>query len=46
MFHTDRGSQYTAKVFRNHLDNLNMVQSFSAKGNPYDNAVMNCFSST
>ncbi|HCI60230.1 MAG TPA: hypothetical protein DE313_05400 [Ruminococcus sp.] len=25
------------------LDNLNMVQSFSAKGHPYDNAVMECF---
>lgn len=43
MFHTDRGSQYTAKTFRKHLDKLNMIQSFSAKGHPYDNAVMECF---
>lgn len=43
LFHTDRGSQFTAKRFREHLDNLNMVQSFSAKGHPYDNAVMECF---
>lgn len=43
MFHTDRGSQYTAKAFRKHLDKLNMIQSFSAKGHPYDNAVMECF---
>ena len=43
IFHTDRGCQFTAKRFRKHLDNLNMVQSFSAKGHPYDNAVMECF---
>lgn len=43
VFHTDRGCQFTAKKFRKHLDNLNMVQSFSAKGLPYDNAVMECF---
>ena len=43
IFHTDRGSQYTSKEFRKHLDNLNMIQSFSAKGHPYDNAVMECF---
>lgn len=43
IFHTDRGCQFTAKMFRKHLDCLNMVQSFSAKGHPYDNAVMECF---
>lgn len=43
IFHTDRGSQYTATEFRKHLDNLNMIQSFSAKGHPYDNAVIECF---
>ena len=43
MFHTDRGSQFTSKKFRQHLDSLNIVQSFSAKGHPYDNAVMECF---
>ncbi len=43
IFHTDRGSQYTSKEFRKHPDNLNMIQSFSAKGHPYDNAVMECF---
>ena len=43
MFHTDRGSQFTAKRFRQYLDSLNIVQSFSAKGHPYDNAVMECF---
>lgn len=43
MFHTDCGSQFTAKRFRQYLDSLNIVQSFSAKGHPYDNAVMECF---
>lgn len=43
MFHTDRGSQFTAKRFRQFLDQHNMIQSFSAKGYPYDNAVMECF---
>lgn len=43
IFHTDRGSQFTSAEFRRHLDELDMVQSFSAKGHPYDNAVMECF---
>ena len=43
MFHTDRGSQFTSKKFRQYIDSLNIVQSFSAKGHPYDNAVMECF---
>lgn len=43
MFHTDRGSQFTAKRFRQYLDQHHMIQSFSAKGYPYDNAVMECF---
>ena len=43
IFHTDRGSQFTAKSFRQYLDKLNIVQSFSAKGHPHDNAVTECF---
>lgn len=43
IFHTDRGCQFTSAEFRKHLDDLNMIQSFSAKGHPYDNAVMECF---
>lgn len=43
IFHTDRGCQFTSADFRRHLDNLNIIQSFSAKGHPYDNAVMECF---
>ena len=40
---TGRGSQFTSAQFRRHMDNLNMIQFFSAKGHPYDNAVMECF---
>ena len=43
IFHSDRGSQFTSSTFRKHLDNLNIIQSFSAKGYPYDNAVIECF---
>lgn len=43
IFHTDRGCQFTSYSFRRHLDGLNFIQSFSAKGHPYDNAVMECF---
>ena len=43
MFHSDRGSQYTSFAFRKLLDDLNVVQSFSKKGHPYDNAVAESF---
>ena len=43
MFHSDRGSQYTAFTFRQLLDSLNVVQSFSKKGYPFDNACCECF---
>ena len=43
IFHTDRGSQFTSSEFRKHLDSLDIIQSFSAKAHPYDNAVMECF---
>lgn len=43
MFHSDRGTQYTSKEFRKVLDKTNFVQSFSAKGHPYDNAVIESF---
>ena len=43
IFHSDRGSQYTAKKFRMLLDQNNVVQSFSAKGYPYDNVVAESF---
>ena len=43
MFHSDRGSQYTAFAFRKLLDELNVVQSFSKKGYPFDNACCESF---
>ena len=43
MFHSDRGSQYTAFAFRQLLDSLNVVQSFSKKGYPFDNACCESF---
>lgn len=43
IFHSDRGSQYTSKQFRKLLDCCNVIQSFSAKGYPYDNAVAESF---
>ncbi len=43
IFHSDRGVQYTAEIFRKFLDDNNIVQSFSAKGYPYDNAVAESF---
>ena len=43
MFHSDRGCQYTAFAFRQLLDSLHVVQSFSQKGYPFDNACCECF---
>lgn len=43
MFHSDRGTQYTALAFRQLLDSLHVVQSFSKKGYPFDNACCECF---
>lgn len=43
LFHTDRGSQFTSADSRKEIDKFHMIQSFSAKGHPYDNAVMECF---
>ncbi len=43
IFHSDRGSQYTCEKFRKILDDCGVIQSFSAKGYPYDNAVAEAF---
>ena len=43
MFHSDCGTQYTALSFRKLLDSLNIVQSFSKKGYPFDNACCESF---
>lgn len=43
MFHSDRGCQYTAYSFRKLLDSCDVLQSFSRKGYPFDNAVVESF---
>jgi len=44
LFHSDRGSQYAAKAFRQELKRLNITrQSMSRKGNCWDNAVAESF---
>ena len=43
IFHSDRGSQYTSKQFRDILDEFNITQSLSMPGSPYDNAVSESF---
>lgn len=43
IIHSDRGSQYTSHEYRNKIKELNIRQSFSAKGCPYDNAPIESF---
>lgn len=38
IFHSDRGSQYASQVFRDFIENKNVIPSMSRKGNCYDNA--------
>ncbi len=39
IFHSDRGSQYCSKKFRNNLKSMGFIQSMSSTGNCYDNAI-------
>ncbi len=43
VFHSDRGTQYRSKDFRKYADSKGLIQSFSAPGYPYDNAVVEAF---
>ena len=43
IFHSDNGSEYTSMAFRRLIDKCNVIQSFSKKGCPYDNAVAESF---
>ena len=43
ILHSDRGAQYTSKEHKNFTNKNNLVLSMSAKGNCYDNAVMESF---
>ncbi|WP_374956481.1 IS3 family transposase [Orenia metallireducens] len=45
ILHSDRGTQYTSNTYRNKVKELDLVQSFSGKGNPYDNACIESFHS-
>jgi putative transposase len=41
--HTDRGSQYASKDYRDKIEEYKIVQSMSRKGNCYDNAFIESF---
>ena len=43
MFHSDQGSQYTSRAFRQRLAAYGMSQSMSRRGNCWDNAPMERF---
>ena len=44
--HSDRGSQYTSKAYRQLLEDHHIQVSMSAAGNCYDNAMMESFFAT
>lgn len=46
LFHSDRGTQYVSHAFVKLLSTNGVKQSFSATGNPYDNAVAETFFAT
>lgn len=43
IFHSDNGSNYTSKTFSSYLRSLDVSQSFSKAGVPYDNSVCESF---
>ena len=43
IIHTDRGSQYLSKDYINLVESSDCIRSYSAKGNPYDNACIESF---
>ena len=46
ILHSDRGSQFTSKSFRNSLKKAKAIQSMSSTGRCYDNARMESFFAT
>lgn len=46
MLHSDRGSIYTANIFREMAKQMGLTQSYSRTANCYDNATMECFNGT
>lgn len=45
IFHSDLGSQYTSYKFKEYCNKKGIVQSYSSKGCPYDNAPIEAFHS-
>ena len=43
LFHSDQGSNFVSKTFMNYLKKLDVKQSFSKPGRPYDNSVCESF---
>ena len=43
MLHSDQGANYTSYIFRSYLREIEVIQSFSHPGTPYDNAVNESF---
>ena len=43
LIHTDRGVQYSSKIFQEEIDFFSLTQSMSRKGNCYDNAFVESF---
>lgn len=46
ILHSDQGTQYTSKAFVGFCESVNITQSMSKAGYPYDNAPMECYFST
>ena len=46
IFHSDLGSQYTSTDLKDLCKEFSIVQSFSKKGCPYDNACIESFHSS
>ena len=46
IFHSDLGSQYTSNDLKDICNEFNIIQSFSKKGFPYDNACIESFHSS
>ena len=46
IFHSDRGTNYTARTFIDCCKAFGMTQSLSRKSTPYDNSVMEAFFKT
>jgi len=43
LFHSDQGSNYTSRTFRNCVSAFGIKQSFLRKSTPYDNSVCEAF---